>query len=264
MPQEPESASEVLADIAHRKCRAGQARFGRTPSAGESPKKVYEESCARIAAPFTAEGYRYLKSGPRLTHKAAGLVYNISFHSSHHNISGEYVGLDLCATISCPILKNWRVANQSGRGPSDSLAGGQIGNLVEPFSWIQWNLADPVNRGREEFNATKRIRELVLPYFSRFRDTQSILGLLQNGEPPAMSLHNMFDFAACFSSLGAARAVACRFLARRPAIWDRYKARLRHYQQVALPDQVAPGWADELAIISLRYGLGNLFDLRHE
>lgn len=258
MPHESRSLGDLIGDIAYRKQRAGQARFGRAPSASESPKDVYLWSCEAIAKAFESDGYRYSKSGPHFTRKAGDFVFKVSFQSSRDNVAGEYVALWIHANVVSPTLKKWRITNRSIRGPYDFVAGGQIGNLAEHPSWLEWNLANPQNREAEVQSAIGRIRELALAYFAEFEDPANIAAKLQRGELVGMDLMCMFDFAACFSSLAAARDVAARFLARRPDLVDEYRERMNHFRRAGLPDGVPSGWVDQLAALSIRFELGDL------
>jgi hypothetical protein len=258
MPHESRSLGDMIGDIAHRKQRAGQARFGRAPSGSESPKDVYLWSCEAIANAFASDGYRFSKSGPHFARKAGDFVFRVSFQSSRNNVAGEYVALWIHANVVSQTLKKWRITNRSIRGPYDFVAGGQIGNLAERRSWLEWNLADPANRDAEVQSAIRTIRELALPYFAEFVEPANISAKLLRGDLAEMDLMCMFDFAACFSSLAAARDIAARFLARRPDLLEEYRERMAHFQHAGLPDGVPSGWVDQLAALSIRFELGDL------
>jgi hypothetical protein len=260
MPEESKSPGDMLNDIAYRKQRAGQARFGRTSSTFESPKGVYLLSCEAIAQAFVGDDYRFSKSGPHFARRAGDYLFQVSFQSSRNNVADEYVALWIHANVVSPTVKKWRVTNRSIRGPCDFVAGGQIGNLAEHPSWLEWNLADSRDRQAELQNAIGTIRELALPYFAEFNDPTNICAKLKRGELVGMDLMCMFDFAACFSSLAAARDVAARFLSRRPSLLEEYRERMNHFRHTGLPDGVPSGWVDQLAALSIRFDLGDLCD----
>ena len=47
----------------------------------------------------------------------------------------------------------WRREHFPILGDREYVAGGQIGNLVEPYSWLEWNLADAAERAAEARDA---------------------------------------------------------------------------------------------------------------
>jgi hypothetical protein len=257
MPRELKSLDDMINDIAFRKQRAAQARFGRGPTEGEAPKDVYSQSCAAIGQEFVGDGFRYSGSGPHFSRRVGDMVFKVSFQSSHNNIRGEYVALWIHVNVRSPKLKKWRITNQSLRGPYDFVAGGQIGILTNGRPWMEWNLADPAKRQSEIDRAVLTIRELAFPYFAVFEDPANICDRLKRGELIGMDLLNMFDFAACFSSLSAARDVAVRYLSRRLDFVDDYRKKMEQFRQKGLPDHV-PSGTEALAALSIRFGLGDL------
>lgn len=236
------------------------ADFSIGPAPFSTSKEVYLRSCEAIANAFASNGYRFSKSGPHFTRKAGDFLYRVSFQSSRNNVAGEYVALWIHANVASSTLKKWRITNRSIRGPYDFVAGGQIGNLAEHPSWLEWNLADPASREAEVQSAIRTIRELALPYFAEFVEPAKISAKLLRGELAEMDLMCMFDFAACFSSLAVARDIAARFLVRRPDLLNEYRERMKHFQQAGLPDGIPSGWVDQLASLSIRFELGDLGD----
>jgi hypothetical protein len=169
--------------------------------------------------------------------------------------------MSLCAfTPTSDLLRSKSGASRIGRYVAHTTLSrvAKSGNLAERHAWLEWNLADPVNRQREIDSAIHTIRELAIPYFAVFDNPANVCSKLMRGELVGMDLMNMFDFVACFSSIAAAREVAVAYLSRRADLIDGYRERLKQFQQTGLPDHVPSGYVDVLAALSVRFDLGDL------
>ena len=256
MPKQSDTLGDLISDIANRKRRAAQARFGRGPVGGDKPQDVYLAGCAAVGEAFAADGYRFAPSGPHFSRRLGDLVFKVSFQSSFNNVAGEYVAMWIHAYIYSPAIKKWGAQHQMPV-PSDFVAGGQIGNLLEHPSWMKWNLANPANRQTEIGNAIKTVRDVALPFFSAFEDTSAVIERLRRGNIPSMGLLAAFGFAACFGSISIAREIAIAFLMRRPDLRDQYLEKFRTFELQGLPDDLR-GYAEVLGALSVRFQLGDL------
>src|SRR2546425_4490101 len=105
------------------------------------PRTIYLETCARIAATFADRGFKYAKSGPRISRQEGDWKQTISFGSSRDNVPGAHVALWIYAELCNSRLKKWRATHGSHRENStyhDTVAIGQIGNISPPFEWLEW------------------------------------------------------------------------------------------------------------------------------
>jgi hypothetical protein len=182
----------------------------------------------------------------------------VSFQSSHNNVAGEYVSLVIFANVWSRRLKEWRREHFPILAEREYVAGGQIGNLVEPHSWLEWNLADAAQRDAEMRDAEEAIRRLALPYFAAFDDVPGLCARLLREDLPSMGPWDTFDSLACFASLNAARASAIQFPRHKPKPWDDYRFALERFGRIGLPDYVPSAHAEILALLSFHYRLGDL------
>lgn len=143
-------------------------------------------------------------------------------------------------------------------GASDRVAGGQIGNLVKPESWMEWNLASEKEREDEIADAVATIRELACPYFALFGDVAAIRARLVAEDLPSMWLASALDFLMCFGSRDEVLALARRVFLEKDQIRAPYRASLAQYQVRGVPAHLLAAHGDVLAAATLVFGLPDL------
>jgi len=249
---------EVVRDTAHRKLRAAAARFGRARARGETPRQVYLAACQAIADALANDGFEYARSRNALRRKTSDFGFHIHFQSSHHNVAGELVKMIIHAGVTSQALKTWRAAHPCLMSMSDGVAGGQIGNLVKPESWMEWNLASVKERKDEIADAVTAIRELAYPYFARFSDVGAVRARLVAEDVPSMWLASALDFLMCFGSRDEVLALARRVFLEKEQIRERYRTSLAQYQTLGVPPYLLAAHGDVLAAATLVFGLPDL------
>ncbi len=197
----------------------GAARSGSERSIGmsedlkiESCRDVYLQSCASICEPFKADGFRYAKSGPKMSKKSGEYTFTVSFQSNRYNIPGESVKIWIHANVSSPAMKKWRTNNQSLR-KDDRVAGGQVGNLRKKYSWLVWDVANADLRGDRIQCAIEAVRTIALPYFAAFEDVPALCELLEREEVPSMEIEDRIDFLARYATTRAVQNAVKQFVA---------------------------------------------------
>lgn len=256
--KETRSISDALADVAYRKQRAALARFSGTPSGQVSSREVYLAACASIGSHLEdSYGFKYAKSGPHARRRSGEFTFQISFQSSHNNVSGEHVALWIHGNVWSPRIKKWRASQ--GLGDSfDYVAGGQIGNLQTNHCWLDWDLADPIRRDEVIRDAIHVIEELAFPYFARFENLTSLFSFLVREDLPAMTIERAIEFLMCFADQSTARTAAANFLRRRPDLIRAYRRDFERYTERAISQFAPSGYAQQLAFASVAFGLGDL------
>lgn len=178
----------------------------------ELPREVYLQSCANICKPFESEGFRFAKSGPRMSKKSGDFIFEVSFQSSHYNTTGQSVAIWIHANVLSNAMKHWRSKNKTLVSESRYVAGGQIGNLIKPASWLEWNVARSEFREHKIQTAVDAVRNIALPYFSAFEDVPQLCKRLASEAIPCMDIQNRLDFLACYSNANAVHAAARQFV----------------------------------------------------
>ena len=258
MPDEKRSLREFVTDIAFRKQRAAETRFGRGPSAVEGPREVYEDCCRRIAEAFELEGFRYSKSAKHFTRSAGDFRFRVSFQSSRNNVADEFVALWIHGNVLSPKLKKWRRDNRALRSEFDGVVGGQIGNLRKETGWLEWNLADPGSRDSQVEDAIRHIREIIFPYFSVFEDIPVACEAFIKDDFPASWVVDIIDFLRCFGRPEQAREGASNFLARHEDLEGAYGRALERFTAGGIPARMLSVHAEALAAASILYEFGDL------
>lgn len=249
---------ESVRDAADRKIRAAAARFGRAPSGGEAPREVYAAGCQAIADALACDGFEYVRSKATLKRKTSDFGFHIYFQSSHNNVADELVILWIHAGVTSQALKAWRVTHPCLVGASDIVAGGQIGNLVKPEGWMEWNLASAKQRDDQIADAVTTIRELAYPYFALFGDVAALREQLVVGGLPSMWPASALDFLMCYGSRDEALAFARRVFLEQEQVRDRYRQSLAQYQTLGLPPYRPAADGEVLAVATLLFGLPDL------
>jgi hypothetical protein len=258
MPEDRKSLREFVNDIAFRKKRAADTRFGHGPAAVEAPREVYEECCSRIAEEFEADGYRYSKSAQHFTRSKGNFRFRVSFQSSRSNVADEFVALWIHGNVLSPTLKKWRRENRALRSEFDFVVGGQIGNLRKDTGWLEWNLADPNQRDQHIKSAIEKIREIIFPYFAVFEDVPTACQAFIDDDFPASWVMDIVDFLQCFGSPGQARQGALNFLTRHADLEGAYGRALDRFTTGGIPDRMLNVHAEALAAASIIYDFGDL------
>jgi hypothetical protein len=244
----------LLTDIAHRKSRAGETRFGRSPGGAGAPRELYLAGCAQVAEAFTDLGFAYFKTGPRFRRKEKDLSYQVSFQSSHNNVAGEYVALWVHATVHSKSLNDWRKAHPfPGSVVHDYVAGGQIGNLAAKPSWLEWNLATEFSQ--QVASAIATIESLALPYFTAFADTPRFLERATAGEIPGMTVERRVECLLALSGQDSAEQAMRNFFAVRPDLLPEYHNWLKRYSEEGVPVYSHMGYAKDLAKMTVAFQL---------
>ena len=220
----------------------------------DSPRDLYLAACTEIAASLSPLGFKFAKSGPHAQHKDEDFTYRVSFQSGHANIPGHYVALWIHATVWSKRLGEWRASQPHALGVGDGVAGGQIGNLVRPHGWRDWNLAVST-RADVIADATSTVHSIALPYFERFADIPGLYALLQREELPAMDTARAIEFLLCFADRAAADTALSAFFQARPDLLADYHTHLQEFRQSGLPKVRRTGFAYELAFATVAYGL---------
>jgi hypothetical protein len=257
VPKKPGLIAALIDGIARKRRRPAKTGFLPRPAGVERSGDVYAQACERIASEFTADGYRYAKSGPHLSRASGDMRYQVRFGSTHMNVSGYSVSLHIYGSVSCRTLQTWRVKNGSVTRSDAWVAAGQIGSLLRDGSWMTWDLADAKTRDKEISSAIRVIREVALPYFAAFEDVPALCRRLAVEDVPSFSPQSAFDFLACFDTLENARAMLVRYLAERPLVAERYRLMLDQMRREGVPSWYVDD-PSSVAKISLVYGFGNL------
>jgi len=221
----------------------------------EKPRELYLAACTEIAESLLPFGFKFARSGPHVQRKDAEFTYRVSFQSSHKNIPGSYVALWFHANVMSKRLAEWRASQMRALGSGDGLAGGQIGNLVRPHGWRDWNLAGST-RPAVIADATSTLHSIALPYFDRFADISSLCVLLQREELPAMQIAHAIEFLLCFADRSAANDALSSFFRSHSDMLVSYRTHLQEFKQRSLPQRVlGSGYARELAFATVAYNL---------
>ncbi len=211
-----EDLRSVFSDVAQRKRDAAIARKQPAFRGVEAPRDVYLSSCAAIGEAFVAEGFKFAKSGPHISKAKSPFRYKVSFQSSHHNIPGRHVSLTMAANVRSTALKKWRLQQASPIRSDDWIVGGMVHLLGAECTFLEWELADPASRGETIQGAVAFLRQVVVPFFELFSESDGALGHLKAGAVPNVDIGNAVEFALCFGSRSDAQQIVDTFVLSRP------------------------------------------------
>lgn len=182
------TGSEVLSDLIERKAQWATSRFARRPEGIEKPRDVFLAACTEIAAAIEPKGFRYAKSGPRLTTHRGGLTCQIKFGSSYYNVAGASVLLDPSIWITSAKFGAWlrQHCRPWFRLNDGRLVISQLGYLLQPPRYLQWNLADPAERPEIIKDVVSILDAGILPYFDQFADPRRLAHLVAERDIPRL------------------------------------------------------------------------------
>ena len=182
--------------------------------------------------------------------------FQIAFNSSHHNVAGSHVSLEVASTVFSPKLKKWRKAHPPVH-VWDYVAGGNIGRLRTKPKYLEWNLAESGTRAEVIESVIESINLVAIPFFSRFEDVGTLSSILIEHDLPTMEIDRVVEFLLCFADVNTARKAANRFLREHPDLMEDYHRSVKTYT-VAGPKREPDENAACLAYASVFFGLGKL------
>lgn len=224
--------NELIKDIAEGKTLSAKSRFTKQERI-EIPREVYLSACEDIAAYYAPYGFKYAKSQQHMTLKSKGseFIFRISFSSSQYNVADEKVVITVSANVISHKFKKWQEENPIIGGdyyfPNEYAAGGQIGNLQEKFTWLQWNVGKPETRIDEIDNIIHHINQLAIPFFESFNNLPDLVSYIEDkgeyfGMPGPVCLANFLMYV---SSKESVEKTFSKFLTNRK-MWDKYDTAL--------------------------------------
>ena len=249
---EARSFLEMIFAIAEQKAAAARSR-SKPVSASEKPRDVILAALLSMAARLEVDGFSFHKRAPKLKRVAGDLTFEISFQSCRHNIAGRRAAVFIHAGVESRALLKWRTHHphpwvRSGGIVSGAVAGGQIGNLIDPYSWMEWDFADATQRPTEVENAVSAIRRIILPFFDLFDDPRHAVEMLMPRLEYCQA--NLVEYAWAVVGPKYAEAAARSFLVQNPAINERFTAAHAEFSDKGVPDfqhKVVSNLRDELA-----------------
>ena len=183
--------------------------------------------------------------------------YQVSFHSSHRNVADAVVQILVHCGVFSKRIESWR-SEFPEIVTSDSVAGGQLGNLVNPQVNSVWNIADPATRDSEIANIVSSIESVGLAYFARFEDLATLHATMLTEDVPSMTIDRVLEYLICFTDRDSARIACINFLQRRPDLIRSYKRDYQRYAERGLSWSTASGFAKQLAFASHLFRFGDL------
>ncbi len=223
---------------------------------GFSTRDIYRSCCGQIAEALGKDGFHYQKSKAILQRESVkgDLVFQIAFQSSHLNNSGKLIALWIHCHVFSPTLKTWRTNHACLRKDSDFVAGGQIGNLLELPSWMEWNFADSSTRSDLIINVISTIREIALPFFDQFEKIEALLTGLTKGVPPGFHPADILDILMCYRTQSEVAIAAQKMLEELPGALGRYRTALAQFREEGLPAFTLTNHGEVLAAATLLFG----------
>ena len=243
------SLGGMIVGIARQKHAAALAR--RHPdSSAERPREVALRCLALVAANLSAEGFSPRASGQRLVKRDGDFTYEISFQFDRNNYAGGRVAVWTHAMVGSLKLRRWRTHNRppwiEPGYPFSGFAGGQIGNLRAPRTWMEWDFADPASRAATVRDLISAIREIVLPFFGKFRDPGSVIEA-SSEEEELFASTAAIEFAQAHFGGESANLVAKTMLTKEPGLVEAVRTAIELYRREGLPRAMNGHPASDLA-----------------
>jgi hypothetical protein len=172
MPKTLHTLDDHVQDTIEARRRTQSGRFQPVAPGTEHVADVISSSCASVADAFTNVGFRWSKSGLRLSRKVGPFTHIVSFQADSANSSGSHVVVSLHAQVKSGELSKWR--ESAGVADGDNVWSTQLGYLSVAHEYFKWQLVDPDTRQSEIESMIKTIRELALPAFDACSSKNSL------------------------------------------------------------------------------------------
>ena len=254
MEKRIQNVNDAISQTADDKRRAAQARAsGPSPTPGEC-RAVYLAACQQIATSFECDGFRYAKLSQEMSRRVKDWKQSISFQSSFHNVAGARIALSVHCNVGHSKLKKWRELNNP-TWISDHVGGSQLGNLDSPPRWFDYDLADTERRPRVISEVIADLRQIALPYFERFTDSDKLVEDMLREDIPQVPLKCAVDFLIYCRDRSVAAACVHGWLTRHPDFRAEIAPLIAEYRQIGLPKINHTGYAIEVATLIVQHEL---------
>ena len=244
----------AIVNTAREKRIAAQHAFKPAPPGAESPRAVYLDACRRVAQHFTADGFKYAKSGPHASRVAGDWTDVISFSSSFHNVAAIQVSLAVSVRLKNRRLARWRRSHASPHA-SDIVLAGHIGLLHTPTQSITWNLADPAARHAVIADAVREIREVGLPFLDQMKDVDAVAEAAFARTLATLSLLGVVELLLAHRDPPHAADFVREYLRRYPQFVADFTDHLDRMRRGGLPRWIPSRYAEALAYATIHYHL---------
>ncbi|GHV57535.1 hypothetical protein AGMMS49579_23540 [Spirochaetia bacterium] len=133
----------------------------------EIPREVFLSVCERMASYYEPYGFKYSKSNHRLRLKHNEFIFEIRFNSSHSNMMGKFVEVEVVVTVLSNKFKKWQKENELFNEITNGyMCGTTIGHLQRDSKNIIWNVGLSETREKEIENIIETINRLAIPFFN--------------------------------------------------------------------------------------------------
>ena len=147
-----------------------------------TPREIFIQACNDIAVPFIEMGFKPSRKGQslKMISEDKALTFEISFHSSHHNTSGN-VSIYSMISIQSRSLGKWMSEQHDGSGVEGLVYISHVGHISPINDYKVWNLAG-LSYETTVRCITDILKEYALPIFHLFESVKnSIAYISENG-----------------------------------------------------------------------------------
>jgi hypothetical protein len=164
-------------------------------------------------------------------------THEIWFQLDRNNYAGGRVAAWAHAGIGSRKLQRRRTQNGTAWGilpsyPPD-FDGGQIGNLRLPRAWMVWNFADPTSRDATVRDLIDAIRQIVFPFFAKYRDPDAVMRIFEQGD--LLGPTSAIEYVQAHFGRDGANRVLKSILAKEPRLVEPFLDAVALYQREGLP-----------------------------
>jgi hypothetical protein len=163
-----------------------------------------------------------------------------------NNVATERIALWVHANIFSSRLRKWREAHGT-RHQSDHVGGGQLGNLVRPFSWFDWDLSNPEQRSHVIDEVIGDLRSIALPYFQQFENIDCLASGLITGTVLEVRIEAAVELLLCYFDKSAANAYIGACLVRHSEVLPEVLRLIENSRTLNMPLPRETGYSIELA-----------------
>ena len=246
------TTDELIRQVAQDK---GIDRFATRRPGVETPRVVFMSAVDEVADHFAASGWRYARSGPRLSRWEGDVSAKMAFVSNRLNVGGELVGLWVDIHLGDRTIGWWRKEVGNPLVTGDEVARRHLGHLLDPPRWLEWNLAESSIRPAAIADIVETIEDAALPWI------ESVRRLLDGGLPNPTSLishvteTSLIEYLVRAGQLEDAGAVVRAAVERsHERAQRRFAERLGEYRH-SLPDELPAVGSALLAYAVIRFDL---------
>ena len=249
------SLTDLIARTAVQKSAVARARL-QPSTVAEKPREAIFDGLQIVGSSIGADGYIFIRSGPKFTRKKGNLSFQINVQSDRNNVAGQRAAIWVHAAVYSRNFTAWSKNHSSEWIRPNApfplpVFGCQLGYLCELNGWMEWDFADQATRQDIANDLTTSIRTGAYRLFAAFESGVEDVAKLEDRD--RWSPEGILSYLLCMGRPDMAAEVLQGYLDHRPQVRSSFEQFKKEFKESGIP-KCRTGEAHDLAAFAVATG----------